>query len=79
MRWATTMLMSLAMSAAAGAEAKLAKSTRLPGSLPVFYHFYPSTRFWNSDFQKKKLVFLTNCVFNKYRRNSQTNKSFYEL
>ena len=25
---------------------KLAKSTRLPGSLPVFYHFYPSTRFF---------------------------------
>ena len=25
---------------------KLAKSTRLTGSLPVFYHFYPSTRFF---------------------------------
>ena len=24
---------------------KLAKSTRFPGNLPVFYHFYPSTRF----------------------------------
>ena len=27
-------------------DSKLAKSTRLPGSLPVFYHFYPSTRFF---------------------------------
>ena len=27
-------------------QTKLAKSTRLPGSLPVFYHFYPSTRFF---------------------------------
>ena len=25
---------------------KLAKSTRLPGSLPVLNHFYPSTRFF---------------------------------
>ena len=24
---------------------KLAKSTRFPGNLPIFYHFYPSTRF----------------------------------
>ena len=41
-------------------NSKLAKSTRLPGSLPVFYHFYPSTRFFKflpvlgiSDFKKK--------------------------
>ena len=39
---------------------RLAKSTRFPGRLPVFQHFYPSTRFfyistrfWNSDFQTK--------------------------
>ena len=37
---------------------KLAKSTRSPGNLPVFYHFYPffniSTRFGNSQ----NLLFL---------------------
>ena len=26
-------------------HSRLAKSTRFPGRLPVFYHFYPSTRF----------------------------------
>ena len=50
---------------------RLAKSTRFPGRLPVFQHFYPSTRF---------LIFLPvfgipiskqNCIFtDKYRRNS---------
>ena len=51
---------------------KLAKSTRLPGSLPVFYHFYPSTRFFKflpvlgipiskKKIKKKKLSFF--CLF----------------
>ena len=52
-------------------QVRLAKSTRFPGRLPVFQHFYPSTRF---------LIFLhvfgipiskQNCIFtDKYRRNS---------
>ena len=49
---------------------KLAKSTRLPGSLPVFYHFYPSTRFLKflpvlgiPISKKKKKLKKKNCVF----------------
>ena len=60
---------------------KLAKSTRLPGSLPVFYHFYPSTRFFlflpvlgipisKKNQKKKKKLFVFTC---KYRRNLRTN------
>ena len=60
---------------------KLAKSTRLPGSLPVFYHFYPSTRFFlflpvlgipisKKKIKKKKKLFV---FTRKYRRNSRTN------
>ena len=54
---------------APGLQLKLAKSTRLPGSLPVFYHFYPSTRFFKflpvlgipiskKKIKKKKTVFF---------------------
>ena len=50
---------------------KLAKSTRLPGSLPVFYHFYPSTRFFKFlpvlgipilKKKKKKILFFVFCL-----------------
>ena len=47
---------------------KLAKSTRLPGSIPVFYLFYPSTRFFKFlpvlgiPIYKKKLKKLNNFV-----------------
>ena len=46
----------------------------LPGSLPVFYHFYPSFLnfypFWEFRFKKKKNCFV---FTRKYRRNSRTN------
>ena len=53
---------------------KLAKPTRLPGSLPVFYHFYPSTRFFKflpvlgipiskKKIQKKTTIFLFVCFY----------------
>ena len=42
-------------------RAKLAKSTRFPGNLPVFDHFYPSTRFFNIStrfWNSQNLLFL---------------------